>query len=133
MSDDVREIIDLTLRYAWALDTKQFDLLDDVFAPDATGMLRGRECVGRDAIKDRISSAIVRFDVTQHITTNHQVVVVGATATCRTQLQSQHVLGDKNFIVGGYYEDELRKTADGWRITHRLMQQTWTSQYAQPG
>jgi ketosteroid isomerase-like protein len=128
MSDDVRAIIDLTLRYAWALDTKHIDDLDNVFAPDATGMLRGRECIGRDAIKERIGSAIGRFVVTQHITTNHQVVVDGDAATCRCQLQSQHVMETGNVIIGGYYEDTLTRTPDGWRITHRLMEQTWMSQ-----
>jgi hypothetical protein len=34
--------------------------------------------------------------------------------------------GGDNFIVGGYYEDRVVRTPDGWRIAHRLMQQTWT-------
>jgi ketosteroid isomerase-like protein len=127
MTDDVREIVDLTLTYAWALDTKQIDDLDNVFAVDATGMLRGRQCTGRDEIKARIGGAIKRFDATQHITTNQQVRIDGDTATCRSQLQSQHVKGANNYIVGGFYEDQLARTPDGWRITHRLMEQTWES------
>jgi hypothetical protein len=127
MSNDVQDIIDTTLRYAWALDTKNIDDLDTVFAPEATGLLRGMECASRDQIKDRIGRAIARFEVTQHITTNHQVTVTGDTATCRCQLQSQHIKGDHQLLIGGYYEDQLARTPDGWRITYRLMQQTWQS------
>ena len=70
-----------------------------------------------------------RLDATQHLVGNQQVRIEGDTARCRTQLQSQHVKrgteGGDNFVIGGFYEDRLRKTADGWRITHRLMEETW--------
>ena len=60
---------------------------------------------------------------------NHQVRVDGDAATCRCQLQSQHVRrgtdGGDNFIIGGYYLDTLARTPDGWRITHRVMEETW--------
>jgi hypothetical protein len=127
---DREDIIDLAVRYAWALDTKQVDGLRDVFTPDATAMLRGVGCNGVDEIIARIGGSILRLDCTQHFISNHQVVVDGDTATHRCQLQSQHVragvVGGDNFIVGGYYEDRLVRTGEGWRIAHRLMQQTWT-------
>ena len=127
---DREDIIDLAVRYAWALDTKNVDGLREVFTPDATAMLRGVECSGVDQIIARIGGSILRLDCTQHFISNHQVVVDGDTATHRCQLQSQHVRaaaeGGHNFIVGGYYEDRVVRTPDGWRIAHRLMQQTWT-------
>ncbi len=127
---DREDIIDLAVRYAWALDSKNVDGLRDVFTPDATAMLRGVECNGVDQIIARIGGSILRLDCTQHLISNHQVIVDGDTATHRCQLQSQHVRaateGGHNFIVGGYYEDRVVRTPDGWRIAHRLMQQTWT-------
>jgi hypothetical protein len=118
------------VRYTWALDTKHIDALDDVFRPDATALLRGVECVGRDQIKSRIGGAILRLDRTQHLVGNHQVTVDGDVGTHRCHLQSQHVLegtdGGDNYIVGGYYEDRVVRTPDGWRIAHRVMQQTWS-------
>jgi ketosteroid isomerase-like protein len=126
---DRDEIIDLTIAYTWALDTKQLDELRDVFTADATAMLRGRACEGIDAIIERIGGAVMRLDRTQHFVGNHQVHVDGETATCRCQLQGQHVLegteGGDNYIVGGYYEDHLVRTSEGWRIEHRVMEQTW--------
>ncbi len=51
---DRDDIIDLTIAYTWALDTKQVDLLRDVFHPDATALLRGRECTGVEEIIQRL-------------------------------------------------------------------------------
>ena len=101
-----------------------------MFTPDATAMLRGVECEGVDQIIARIGGAILRLDHTQHLVGNHLVIVDGDTGTHRCHLQSQHVLagceGGDNYIVGGYYDDRVVRTPDGWRIAHRLMQQTWT-------
>lgn len=128
---DRDDIIDLAIRYTWALDTKRFEDLNDVFTPEATGLLRSVECIGRESIIDRISTAVRRLDRTQHLVSNHQVTVDGDVGTHRCQLQSQHVLdgceGGENYIVGGYYDDRVVRTPAGWRISHRLMQQTWTS------
>jgi hypothetical protein len=127
---DRDEIIDVAIRYTWALDTKHVDDLRNVFTADATAVLRGVECSGVDSIIARIGGSILRLDRTQHLVGNHQVTVEGDTGTHRCHLQSQHVLesaeGGSNYIVGGYYEDRVVRTPDGWRIAHRLMQQTWT-------
>jgi SnoaL-like domain len=128
---DRADIIDLAVAYTWALDSKQMELLRDVFTPDATGLLRGVECNGADAIIERIGGSILRLDATQHLVGNHQVAVDGDTATHRCQLHSQHVKagtpGGDHYIVGGYYDDRLVRTPSGWRIAHRTMQQTWTA------
>ena len=78
---DREDIIDIAVNYTWALDTKQLDLLRDVFTPDATGMLRGVACDGVDAIIERIGGAILRLDASQHLVGNHQVRVDGDTAS----------------------------------------------------
>lgn len=126
---DRTDIIDLTIAYTWALDTKQVEQLRDVFHPDATAMLRGRECRGVEEIIQRIGGSLTRFDLTQHLIGNHQVRIDGDTATCRCQLQSQHtrfgLAGGENYTIAGMYLDELVRTEVGWRIIHRTMQQTW--------
>jgi hypothetical protein len=128
---DREDIIDLAVRYTWALDTRSVDDLRNVFTPDATALLRDVECNGVDEIIARIGGSILRFDRTQHLVGNHQVTVDGDTGTHRCHLQGQHVRegaeGGENFIVGGYYEDRVVRTADGWRIAYRVMQQTWSA------
>ena len=129
--DDERAIVALTVAYAWALDTKHYEELRSVFAPDAKAVLRGVECDGVDAIIARISRPLDQLDATQHIVTNQQVELDGDVATCRTQLQSQHVLrsveGGDTFLIGGVYDDRLERRAEGWRIVHRTLTQTWTA------
>lgn len=131
MNADEKAIIDLTIAYTWALDTKQFDELRTIFAPDATGMLHGVKCDDADAIIARISGALTRLDASQHLIGNHQVIIDGDTATCRCQLHSQHVKrgteGGDNYIIGGTYYDRFVRTAEGWRISHRTMEETWNS------
>jgi hypothetical protein len=123
-------IVDLTIAYTWALDTREFDGMRKIFTENATANLRGVRCDGVEAIIERISGAVSRLDATQHLIGNHQIVLQGDAATCRCQLQSQHVKqgtenGD-NFVIGGIYEDELVRTEGGWRISHRVMRQTWS-------
>jgi ketosteroid isomerase-like protein len=128
---DRDEIIDLTIAYTWALDSKETERLRAVFTPDATAVLRGVECAGIDAIIERIGRSIARLDLTQHLIGNHEIVVDGDVATCRCQLHGQHVRADAKggdtFVIGGVYEDRLVRTPDGWRIGHRVMRQTWSS------
>jgi hypothetical protein len=126
---DRAAITDVTIRYCWALDTKDWAVLDTVFTEDANGDLL-EDVVGRVAIKKRVETALSHMDETQHLISNHQIVVQGDTATCRCYLQAQHVRkaahGGPNFIIAGRYEDELKRTADGWRITFRRLVVMWT-------
>ncbi|MET0911141.1 MAG: nuclear transport factor 2 family protein, partial [Ilumatobacteraceae bacterium] len=112
---DEREILQVVTRYARALDTKDWALLDDVFVPDATGDLSTpTRLVGVDAIRTRIRAALDHLDVSQHLVGNHEVLVDGDDATHRCYLQAQHVRRDAakgpNYIVAGRYEDRFRRT-----------------------
>lgn len=126
-----KEIIDLTIRYAWSLDHRCFDDLDQVFAPDAA-VDYGRLGVhtGLAAIKAVNAGALARFDRTQHIVSNNQVSIDGDTATGRCYLHAQHITrlpgGEDLYTVAGTYLDRYRRTEAGWRIAHRALRVTWT-------
>jgi hypothetical protein len=126
---DRSAIIDLTHMYCWALDTKEWSLLDQVFTTDATAYLI-EDLTGREAIKERIDRALKPMDRTQHMVFNHQIRVDGDQALCRCYLQAQHVRkaahGGPNFIIGGRYEDELVRTNAGWRISFRRLTAIWS-------
>lgn len=151
---DRAEIIDVACRYTWALDTKRFDDLDDVFLPDATGQLGSPAILdGRPAIKERIRTALSPLDVSQHLVGSHEVVLDPGDpdrATHRCQLHAQHVrsaaadelaaavgagesvpveaqAAPMQFIVAGIYDDRFVRTPEGWRIEHRTLTVTWTS------
>lgn len=127
---DRMAIIEITHRYCWALDSRDWALLDDVFVPDATAELRSATVLeGRDAIRDRIRRSVAPLDATQHTVTNHMIEVIGDTATSRCYLHSQHVRhaaeGGVLYVIAGRYEDRFVRTADGWRIAFRRLVEVW--------
>ena len=129
--EDRLAVVDLTIAYCWALDTKDWAGLDSVFLPDATAELASPLLTGVEAIKARVATALTPLDDSQHMVSNHQVTIddSGDRATCRCYLQAQHVRSDveggHNLIIGGRYEDTMVRTADGWRIGHRRLVVMW--------
>ena len=126
---DRQAIVDLTVAYCWALDTRDWDRLDEVFLPDASAELGG-SFVGLEAIKARVRSALEPLTVSQHMIGTHDVRVDGDRATSRCYLHAQHVRrldGERQFIVAGRYEDELVRTPAGWRISRRDLVVLWTA------
>lgn len=137
MSDDVlrrlldtQAIVDLTIAYGWLLDHGPRQDLDQVFTQDAVAIYGGDRFDGLAAIIDKVESALGKLTISQHIVSNQQVEIDGDTARCRCYLHAQHTLrgtpGGDNFIIAGRYLDELVRTDDGWRITHRVLEMDWT-------
>jgi hypothetical protein len=126
VSSDRDALVDLTVAYCWALDSRAFDELDDVFLRNATSDLGGL-LVGREAIKERIRNALVPLDISQHMVSTHQFTVDGDRAAGRCYLHAQHVKAGVQYVVAGRYEDRYARTADGWRIEHRTLMVMWTS------
>ncbi len=129
---DRAAIVDAVIAYATALDTRDWDRLGSLFADDACWEYcgSGERLVGPSAIVARISTSLKRFDATHHLNGNHVIAVHGDEAEHTCYYQAQHVRlgladGDK-FLGGGRYDDRLRRTADGWRFTHRRIIGVWS-------
>lgn len=126
---DRSDIIDVTHAYCWALDRNEWHELDDVFLADATAQLGGHTASSLDEIKQICSSALSPLDDSQHIVATHQVSIEGDKATSRCYLHAQHIrrddAGEHHFVVAGRYEDDLVRTASGWRIKHRTLTTMW--------
>ncbi len=133
--DDRAEIVDVLYRYATALDSRDWDLLREVFTEDAVGEYTGRigrTFEGREAITGLVSSALSSLDVSQHVISNPVIQISGDTAESRCYLRAQHYManppaGGTTHEVGGTYHDRLVRTADGWRIVHRRLEVTWST------
>jgi 3-phenylpropionate/cinnamic acid dioxygenase small subunit len=129
---DRAEITDLLARYSTALDARQWDLLGEVFTPDAVcdyGSLGTPQGVA--AITALISGTIADLDATQHLVGNVVVSVDGDEATADCYLISQHIRqgtpGGDHYFLGGRYRDRVVRTPAGWRIAHRTLHRMWTS------
>lgn len=129
---DRAEIQDLITRYAYAIDDRDWDALDSVFTPDAiidyseAGGARGTVA----EIKEFLANAMPTFTAFQHLSTTTRLQIDGDRAKARTILFNpmvmQHEGQERVFFVGLWYNDELVRTADGWRIAHRYEQMSWT-------
>ncbi len=129
---DEREIVSLAVRYCWALDERDWEALASIFITEATAQL-GAPGIrqGREEIVEMCRLALTPLDASHHLVSNHQVSVFQDMAVHRCYLQAQHVRkdvpkGSPNYMVAGRYEDQLVRTAEGWRIKHRDLIVTWT-------
>lgn len=121
-----REIEDLILDYAIALDRKEYDLLDHIFTTDTHVEYLGiAECQGCDEVKGLVSSVLEQCTETQHILSNIRIKLNGRSASASCYLQAIHVgKGDYDgqlLTIWGEYVDELTLTDAGWRISKRQL------------
>ncbi|RBY84384.1 TIGR03619 family F420-dependent LLM class oxidoreductase [Blastococcus sp. TF02A-26] len=119
---DARAVAGLYAAYADALDRREFDRLDRVFAADVVAEYPGHERI--DGLAALI--AFMRGSHAEVVRTVHRVVDVavtvdGDTATC-TAAKRNDLYRDGDAVptvVSGRYTDELVRAADGWRIRAR--------------
>jgi 3-phenylpropionate/cinnamic acid dioxygenase small subunit len=128
---DERDIRTVLHRYAAALDQKDWNLLASCFIPDASahyGMIG--ELTGYAAIEQVCRTALQPMSRTQHLIGNVEVVLDGDAATSSCYMHAQHVRpgapGGETNIIAGRYQDELVRTAQGWRIRRRTLDVWWT-------
>jgi hypothetical protein len=129
---DFETIVRLLTRYARALDTRDWDLYETVFAPEAVidYTSSGGVRAGRAEARVWVAGAMEPFTMSQHLMVNHDIRVDGDTATAHTDLYNPLGRPDgkgglRILFVGGVYKDKLRRTGDGWVITERIEQMTW--------
>jgi len=129
---DERAIVEVTHRYCAALDGRDWAELARCFTPDAVavfGRVPGQH-EGIAAIQRVCRRSLEPLDASQHLVANHLIDISGDAASSRCYVRAQHTRhgleGGKNFIVAGTYEDEWKRTPEGWRITSRNLVVTWT-------
>ncbi len=120
---DRQAIVDLLNHYATCLDHRDWSGLDAVFDADAIGDY-GAVLTGRTRLVAMISGLLDSCGPTQHLLGNHVIDVDGDTARAATQARVIHTGACERSALTPYesigtYHDQLRRTADGWRITHR--------------
>ena len=133
MMADRIEIQDLMVRYAMAVDGRDWDLYRSVFTSDAvidyTGS--GAICAPVDEMVPWLASAFTPFAGLHHNMTSHYAEVDGATARACTYYVAYHTVpdgsgGETMLQGGGHYRDRLVRTSAGWRIAHRVELGTWS-------
>ncbi len=127
-SDDVAAIERVLVRYATAIDTRDWDLFRSCFAPDLKADYGD---YGRWADVDGITAYMERahlgFEATNHLLSNFVIEVDGDRASAVSYVHVVLVFGGEStsWIDGiGRYEDRLVRTGEGWRIAQRTFHRT---------
>jgi 3-phenylpropionate/cinnamic acid dioxygenase small subunit len=129
--EDVLEIQEVMARYGRCLDTHDWDGFRRLFTDDvhAEHGVVTDPVDGLDAFLATAQALSTLMEDAQHYVTNVEVDVDGDRATARAFVFAMHdvVLGDERHLVpaGGRYEDDLRRTGDGWKICRVIVHETW--------
>lgn len=123
-------IVDTLNLYGFAVDTQRWDLFDRVFTPDAEADFGGAShWHDLAAFKRDFAAFHDPFDSTQHAMSTHVVRVAGDTAHsfCNGswRLIRRGMEGGDLWEGTGWYDDAWVRTADGWRIRHRVCRVTY--------
>lgn len=131
---DRRAIDDLLIRYATAVDTKDWDLYETCFTEDAfidyesAGGIKGK----LPEVRSWLEKTLVMFPMTQHVVCNRVIELGGDKATARSVFYNPMGLpqGEERkilFFDGGYYNDKLVRVDGGWRIVERIEESSYST------
>jgi len=121
---DQQEIADVLVRYASGIDRRDWARFRSCWTEDcdvdygAVGHWHGA-----DEVTAWAESVHAPCGYTMHRITNMDISVCGDAATARSYsdalvLRADNVAGNE---VDAWYDDELVRTADGWKIAHRRL------------
>jgi len=130
-AEDIRNVLNL---YALAIDTQAWNLFDEVFTPDVVGDYPGHTWTDLETLKRDLAAQLLPYEATQHVMTIMRLKVQGDAAEAMTYGQYLMIrkLGgppSTEWRGQGWYEDEVIRTAAGWRIkrrTNRLISSSGT-------
>jgi hypothetical protein len=131
MSDqDQQTIVNLINLYGIAIDAQRWELFDSIFTPDVEADF-SETAHWHELARFKADFAVFHdpFDSTQHAMMSHLVNVSGDTAhafTYGTWRLIRRGLEGGDFWEGtGWYDDELTRKAEGWRIRRRVCRVVW--------
>lgn len=123
------EIRALIVRYSNALDARRFELLDEVFTPDAyidyraTGGIEGHY----PHIRKWLPPAVTAFPHMCHLVGNIGITLDGDRASARTLCLNPVEVplpagGSQVMFLAMWYRDRLVRTGAGWRMAERVQE-----------
>ena len=120
--EDRQDISDLLVRYATGIDRRDWPLFRTVFTDDCEldyGEIGAWK--GLDAVADFMEQTHALLGHTMHRLSNMVITVDGNQAVARTYLDGLMMAPDNRIGVNavGFYDDEIVRTDDGWRIARR--------------
>ncbi|MCZ8380006.1 nuclear transport factor 2 family protein [Mycobacterium sp. CPCC 205372] len=120
--EDRLDIADVLVRYATGIDRRDWPLFRTVFTDDCVldyGEIGSWD--GIDAVADFMEQTHAMAGHTLHRMSNKAIAVDGDTASARSYVDALIMSADNTSGVNavGFYDDDLTRTAEGWRIARR--------------
>jgi 3-phenylpropionate/cinnamic acid dioxygenase small subunit len=120
--EDRQDIAEMLVRYATAIDRREWPLFRTVFTDDCDldyGEIGAWN--GVDAVAEFMEQVHALAGHTMHRLSNQAITVDGDKAEARTYIDGLIMAGDNKTGVNaiGFYDDEIIRTPDGWRIARR--------------
>jgi SnoaL-like domain len=133
VAHDKAEIIEIINLYGFALDAHRWDLFDRIFAEDVLAEFgpAGAGWSDLETFKKSFAEFHKTLDSHQHTMMGHVVHVDGDKAHAFSYgnwlLVRESAKGGPTWTGTGWYDDELVRTEQGWRIKHRVCRlMAWT-------
>ena len=133
--EDRQDISDLLVRYATGIDRRDWPLFRTVFTDDCEldyGVIGVWK--GVDAVAEFMEQVHAMAGHTMHRLSNQAITVHGDKATARTYIDGLIMAADNKSGVNpvGFYDDEIVRTPDGWRIARRRYTQVRLTTVGEP-
>ena len=126
MSNDERadehDIAKVLLRYATGIDRRDWELFRTCFTEDVVAEYEGIDpWRGVDEITESMITSHADMGHTMHRLSNLAITVDGDTAMARSYVDAILMAADGQTGLNprGFYDDELVRTPNGWRIARR--------------
>lgn len=132
--DDERAIQRLITTYSQTASIGDWDAAVATYLPDATWTIPHLDLAftGHEAIRGALDAFFATMDYVIQMNAPALIRVSGSTATARSAIRECGKSAGKaqGFEYFGFYQDELVKTADGWRFKLRVFEGVGTSMFA---
>ncbi|WP_017613926.1 nuclear transport factor 2 family protein [Nocardiopsis salina] len=123
------ELLDLLARFVHCLDRRDFEGYAALFTEDCRLSLPHASHHGRAGLAAFVAADLGGYAATHHSTSDHLVRIEGDTATVRSQMWAVHLRSSQDpkdwWAVGGRYEHDFRREADGWAISAVTVTPVW--------
>jgi hypothetical protein len=143
LQHQLQELVDrdqvgqLIHRLSMYLDEGRFGELPGILTEDATARTPGGVAEGREAVVGQAGRNHAAEQGIQHLITNLLVDLDGDRAKVRANhvatftgvgaAPDDRLAPEAQYVLGGIYSFEARRTPDGWRLSHIETTPTWTT------
>jgi len=128
---DAHEIGQLLLAYPVAIDSRDFELLETLFTPNARIDIPAAGVFDPAGYRAASEAGLARLDATQHFVGQPLLRIDGDRANARSYLLAQHVVNtlapNGTLMIGAWYDDVLVRVEGRWRIASRKGNAVWWS------